>query len=151
MITVLVLMLAPVADDAGKYLNRTAASWAEDLAHADARNRRAAAFALGRLGAAAVPHVPALARVLQQDKEATVRSATATALAELGVLAAGSVVPALVQAVEKDADLGVRRAAVQGLGKLGDRAGQAEAILSKSLNDVLATQMSPCGKQRSWL
>jgi HEAT repeat protein len=122
-----------IADEPGKYLNRTAASWAEDLQHAAARNRRAAAFALGRLGSAALAHLPVLRKTLLSDQDSSVRGAVAATLGELGTLSPGGAVPALVQSLDQDTDLAVKRAVAEALGKLGDRAGAAQPALTRAL------------------
>jgi HEAT repeat protein len=124
------------ADEPGKYLNRTAASWAEDLQHSDARHRRAAAFALGRLNSAALPHLATLSKTLRHDQDPAVRAAAAATLGELGTLSPGGAVSALVQSLEKDPDLAVKRTVAEALGKLGDRAAAAQPALTRSLQSA---------------
>src|SRR5262245_27496059 len=111
---------ADLVDDE-KYLQRTASSCTEDLLQASAAKRRAAAFALGKLGVHALPHLPRLRQVVQQDPDASVRIAVANALGELGVFSASEDVPVLITVVEKDKSIAVQRAAIMALGKLGDR------------------------------
>lgn len=122
--------------DEDKYLQRTASSWAEDLLQASPAKRRAAAFALGRLGAHALPQLPRLKQIAQQDPEPPVRSAVATTLGELGAFSASDIVPVLITMMEKDKSPVVQRAAIMALGKLGDRAALAEPSLRSILKDA---------------
>lgn len=117
------------------YLKRTAASWSNDLNHQDAKTRRAAAFAMGKLGKHALPYVNTLKILLQQDQEVSVRSACATSLGELGPLAAGEIAPVVIQAFDKEKQLSARRSLALALGKIGDQAGPAEPLLRKALTD----------------
>jgi HEAT repeat protein len=80
----------------------------------DAELRRAAAEALGQIGA---PSVPGLLKALG-DADAKVRAAAAAALGAIGDAAA---VPVLLEALD-DADAEVRWAAVEALGEIGDAA-----------------------------
>jgi HEAT repeat protein len=122
--------------DEEKYLQRTASSWAEDLLQSSPAKRRAAAFALGRLGVHALPHLSRLKQIAQQDPESSVRSAVATALGELGAFSASEIVPVLIAMMEKDKSPVVQRAAIMALGKLGDRAALAEPSLRSILKDA---------------
>lgn len=124
------------------YLKRSAASWSSDLNHHDAKSRRAAAFALGKLGKHALPYLSGLKLVLQQDIEASVRAACATSLGELGPLAAMKIAPGLVQLFEREKDISVRRALALALGKVGEQAAPAEPMLRKTLdhNDAALRQ-----------
>ena len=116
------------------YLKRSAASWAMDLNHAEAKARRAAAFALGKLGKHAVPHVPQLKTLLLNDSDASVRGTIAGTLGEL-TSHAGEIAGTLMPAFEKERDIVVRRALALALGKVGERAGAAETQLRKALDD----------------
>jgi hypothetical protein len=82
------------------------------LAASDAAERRRAATALGKLGAAASPAVPALAEALS-DEDAMVRRAAAQALGEIGP-EASIAAPALTGALQ-DPDAGVREDAALAL------------------------------------
>lgn len=123
----------PAAEET--YLKRTAESWSSDLKNQDAKTRRAAAFAMGKLGKHALPYVDNLKIIVQQDHDAGVRSAGAISLGELGSLAAGEIASVVIQAFEKEKELGVRRALALAIGKVGERAGSAEPLLRKALDD----------------
>jgi hypothetical protein len=84
----------------------------EQLTANDVADRRSAAAALGGLGAAASPAVPALTEALA-DEDATVRAAAADALASIGP-EAGPAVPALTSALA-DPDASVRQSATEAL------------------------------------
>jgi hypothetical protein len=84
----------------------------EQLTANDAAVRRRAASALGELGAAASPAVPALVEALS-DEDATVRRAAAQALGAIGPEASAAT-PALTGALE-DPDAGVRKDAALAL------------------------------------
>jgi hypothetical protein len=85
---------------------------AQQLAASDAAERRRAATALGGLGAAASPAVPALTDALH-DEDATVRQAAAEALGKIGPDASGAA-PALTLALA-DPDARVRKNAAWAL------------------------------------
>jgi HEAT repeat protein len=91
--------------------------WTSQLFGADAKNRRNAAFALGRAGPAAVAAVPNLVNALH-DPEATVREAAAFALGEIGVGAWEETFPALIKLLQSDKSHLVRRSAAFALGSL---------------------------------
>jgi hypothetical protein len=84
----------------------------EQLRAKDAADRRRAATALGELGAAASPAVPALAEALA-DEDATVRQAAAAALGRIGPEASAAA-PVLTLALG-DPDAGVREQAALAL------------------------------------
>jgi len=117
------------------YLKRSAASWSNDLKHQDAKTRRAAAFALGKLGKHSLPFVSNLQALLQQDSDASVRSACASSLGDLVSLAINEIVPSLIKSIDREKDTSVRRALALALGKAGDQAGAAEPSLRKMLEE----------------
>jgi len=117
------------------YLKRSAASWSNDLKHQDAKTRRAAAFALGKLGKHSLPFVSNLLTLLQQDSDASVRSACASSLGDLVSLAINEIVPSLIKSIDREKDTSVRRALALALGKAGDQAGAAEPSLRKMLEE----------------
>jgi HEAT repeat protein len=97
------------------------------LHHKDAVLRVRCAAALGDAGAGTAEVVGALAKVLRQDSEATVRSSAAVALGKLGKAAA----PAIgdLSAALKDSDPSVRGYAAEALLSVGPRAAPALATL----------------------
>lgn len=94
--------------------------------------RAAAVEAIGQLGAAAVPEIPAISRMLR-DSAADVRQAVLQALVNLG---AGSrtLVPA-ARAALSDSSSTVRASAADALRSLGSTAAPAVGDLSASLGD----------------
>ncbi len=107
---------------------------ARDLRGAwDARSRRSAAEALGRIGPAAAGAVPALVKALE-DRAAYVRYGAAGALGRIGPAAAVAV-PALVKTALQDPDRGVRGAAAYALGKIGPGAAGAVPTFARALEN----------------
>ena len=96
------------------------------LGHGDADVRRAAARALGGLGAAALP----VLKAPLSDSDPEVRRAAVEALGWIGVEA----VPDLTDALRNDAPE-ARRAAARALGRFGPAAKSAEAALIETVND----------------
>lgn len=142
---ILALMPFPAMDEPeAVYLKRTAASWASDLPNSDVRIRRAALFALGKLGKAALPHLGQLKPLLLNDPDAAIRSSAASTLGELGPWAGNEVVTILMLSWDKEKELTVRRQLALALGKQGERASIAEPLLSKALDekDALLRQQS---------
>ncbi len=103
------------------------------LRHDDAYVRSFAAYALGRLGAAAAPAVPALVEAYRRE-ETEGRGAAVTALAALGPLAAPAA-PALIDGLKNPANHR-RWSAARALGRLGAAAAPAvPAALIAALRD----------------
>lgn len=121
------------AEPTDTYLKRSAASWVMDLGHAQAKTRRAAAFALGKLGKHSLQYVQQLKALLQNDSDASVRDATAGTLGELAALAPTEIAGSLLSAFNKEGDLSVRRTLALALGKAGEAAGAAEPALRQAL------------------
>lgn len=124
-----------------KFLNKPALDWARDLTDKQASVRRAAAFALGRLGSDALLAAPDLARCLKEDKEGSVRDMAAAGLGDIARALGNSsrglwadAGPALSQAL-RDGDPRVRRSAAYGLGSFGPSAVSARAGLLTALKD----------------
>lgn len=127
------VLLLPMQDDT--YLSRTAASWAQDLHHSDPQVRRAAAFALGKLGKHSLPHLPVLYRLLLEEKTTAVRLIIATSLTELGPLSPDEAVGCYLQAWKQEKELAIRRQLLQALGKLGERSMRAEPQLVMAMEE----------------
>ena len=124
---------------AAQFLGKDVADWTRDLDTDDARARRNAAFALGKLGAAATPAVPSLQRTLTGDKDAKVREAAAFAIGEIGqrvqrTASLGKTVVGTLMAALSDDDPLVRRSALYALGSLVDSSG-ARPEVEKLLDD----------------
>jgi HEAT repeat protein len=137
---------AASADKAGSFLDKSRQDWMRELVDKDsAAKRRAAAFALGKIGAEDNPKavVRALAGRLRDD-DAGVRDVAASALGDvftaLGETAGAywsDAGPALQKAL-KDADPRVRRSAACALGALGPDAVAARDALVAALDDDAA-------------
>jgi HEAT repeat protein len=135
---VLMILLLGVAggqEPEDTYLKRSAASWAKDLSHAEAKARRAAAFALGKLGKHAAPFINQLKTLLLSDTDPSVRGAIAGTLGELASLAVDEIAGTLGQAFGKEQNIVVRRALALALGKTGERGKTMEPQLRKALDD----------------
>lgn len=116
--------VGPAQAQGAFYLGKGLRTWADELGRSDAASRRAAAFALGKLGSRANAELPQLLKLLQGDKDAAVRETAAWAVGEVckgnrGAAEGGTVLPALTQAVAKDPDPLVRRSAAVALGNVG--------------------------------
>lgn len=81
-----------------KFQDRTLSSWVADLKAAAPYTRNAAAYAIGGMGAEAVPAIPALIEALK-DPEPAVRFPVCIALREIGPDAKAAV-PALTEALD---------------------------------------------------
>jgi hypothetical protein len=99
---------------------------------AEVRDRQstAAAWALGEMGAAAAPAVPALADALGSGRK-HLRKAAAQALAKLGQTAAPAL-PALVRALAADPEDDVRREVPPALASIGKPLPEVMAVLEQA-------------------
>lgn len=127
------------------YLNKSLADWRRDLDKGDAAARRAAAFAIGRLGAEAGDAVEALAQAARADPDEGVRAMTATAVGDV-VLATRNPRAAweragkrLIEVLVKDQSPSVRRGAAYALGVFGETAAEARPTLTQALRDKQAS------------
>jgi HEAT repeat protein len=139
-------VLGTAAFDQGtSFLGRPMNDWVNDLSDAKPELRRAAAFALGKIGAQADSQkiIDALTHSLS-DRDRDVRDYSASGLGD--VLTAHSdqaatywakAGPALQKAL-KDADPHVRRSAAYGLGAFGPTAAPARDDLIQALSDESA-------------
>jgi HEAT repeat protein len=121
------------------FLGKTADKWLEDLNKDDARLRRNAAFALGKMGSGADMAQSALTRVLQMDSSETVREAAAYALGEIckgGKGLNNDTFAALQTALQGDRDPLVRRSAAFALGSIGSASPTALQALERALADA---------------
>jgi HEAT repeat protein len=124
------------------FLGRPANQWTRELADQRPATRRSAAFALGRIGSAALPATPELANCLH-DSDASVRAMSAEALGDIVLALHGGGLsiweaagPALGKALADDADPRVRAAAAYALGAFGDRASSLAPALRAALHDA---------------
>jgi HEAT repeat protein len=123
----------------------------ELLQDADANVRVQSAFALGRMGTTAAPAVAVLAKLVVNDKVASVRKEAAKTLAAIGA-DSRSAVQELIQALA-DSQTDVRQYAALTLGKIGPDAAAAVPSLQKALKDKdqevrcqAARALGNCGK-----
>ena len=140
--------LMPTAGRGQTFLGKDASAWERTLnGSKDARQRRNAAFALGKLGNAAAPALASLKKHLKEDDSKEVREAVAFALGDIGkeslkTLEDATVVEALAAAL-KDQDALVRRSAAFALGNFGTSAKSALG----ALETALASDTSPAVRQ----
>jgi HEAT repeat protein len=80
---VLVLTSGPSLALAQQFLGKPVGQWVRELSAESPQTRRGAAFALGKIGAAAAPQLPRLASALK-DPDGAVREAAVSAIGEIG-------------------------------------------------------------------
>ncbi|HEY7425577.1 MAG TPA: HEAT repeat domain-containing protein [Gemmataceae bacterium] len=124
------------------FLDKSAADWQKELSDPDAKVRRSAAFALGRLGVDARSAVPALVQRLREDSEARVRDMAASALGDIAKALKGDAgdvwrdaAGTLVNVLKKDEHAPVRRSAAYALGTFGPPGAGAAPALRQALGD----------------
>jgi len=133
----LLVFALPLSASSQTFLGKGAAAWEKILNESqDGRQRRNAAFALGKLGGDAESALPSLKKHLKEG-DARVREAAAVALGEIGKASLkarddATLVNALTDAL-KDKEPLVRRSAAHALGNLGKAAKPARAALEATL------------------
>ncbi|MCE9554930.1 MAG: HEAT repeat domain-containing protein [Planctomycetes bacterium] len=128
----LLLVQARTAASEALYDGHTVPHWQAALKDSDPKVRRRAAYALGYLGPAAAPAVPALSDALG-DRQLEVAWYAADALGHIGPAAAPAV-EGLVKVIEESpGDTVLRRNAVIALGRIGPGAKGALSVLEKTL------------------
>ncbi|MBY0230082.1 MAG: HEAT repeat domain-containing protein, partial [Gemmataceae bacterium] len=147
------LLLVPAAS-ASTFLDRSLGEWLADLESGKTpKVRRAAAFALSRMGLLGRDAVAGLAKRARDDDDASVRDMAAQALGEIvlaspghvGVLwdRAGSI---LEKRCREEKDPRAKRSLVYALGSFGPEAkGAAEA-----LRDALGDKAAPVRQNAAW-
>lgn len=105
------------------------------LADRDKYTSKAAASALGDMGAAALPALPDLIRCMETHPLNETRENAAEAIGEIGV-AASAAVPALIKAGRDDKWPAVRKAAVSALGEMREAAREAIPMLREQLTSA---------------
>jgi HEAT repeat protein len=126
------------ASTAQTFLGKDASAWERVLNESkNAKQRRNAAFSLGKLGSAAASALPSLKKHLKDDDAKEVREAAAFALGDIGkeslkTLDDPTLVDALAAAL-KDSDPLVRRSAAYALGNFGPGAKSALGTLEATL------------------
>jgi HEAT repeat protein len=144
---VAVFLFAPAAERQAHgrevfFLGKSLERWRTDLRDPQAKVRRSAAFALGRLGFSARQSVPDLTKLLRNDDSAEVRDMAAAAIGDIAKAIGdgdrslwGSVNRELSDALKKDKDPHVRRSAAYALGAFGAQAAEAVDTLRAALQD----------------
>lgn len=135
-----------IIDDDATYLKRTAGMWVSDLGNSDEKVRRAAAFALSKMGKHAVPYLREIRAALERESAISVRISLANCLGELGPLASSEVVDIIMQRWKTEREVSVQRALVTALGKLGEAGRAAESLLAQSLE----SRDGPLAQQAVW-
>ena len=138
--TLIVLGLASTMLSAQqRFLDKSPDAWASELSHSDAKIRRNAAFALGKLGSTAFSTVPKLKKALQEDSDARVRDAAAWAVGEIAkenlkIGADTELIKTLANVLRNDKEPMVRRSAAFALGCFGADALSAKEALESALD-----------------
>src|SRR5262249_41992304 len=133
----LLLVSADLPAQQSGFLGKSLNQWLEDLSSRDARERRAAAFALGKTGGAAVAAVPRLVHTLR-DPVPAVREAAAYALGEIGPTSWDQTLPSLLNLLAKDDESLVRRSAAYALGQFGKSLPTASPEQVSAVRDALS-------------
>lgn len=122
-----------------KFLGKTVDGWGAQLKNADAKQRRSAAFALGKMGGRSIGVVPAMKQTYAQEKDAKVRDAIVFALGEIcrdepAIRTDGDLEALFLNAI-LDADPHLRRSAAYALGCLRTKSAATRNALDKALGD----------------
>jgi HEAT repeat protein len=135
------------------FLGKPLSKWMEELGSQDARIRRSAAFALGKIGFASVQAVPKLTKLLK-DKNAGVREAAASALGDVGLTGWEGTLPGLIEVLAHDSDTLVKAGAAMALGKLGHQAAanenEATDTIREALEKALADAQPSVRQNAAW-
>jgi HEAT repeat protein len=121
------------------FLGKDRGDWQKELDSGDAKVRRGAAFALGKLGRNAALSSPILAGRLQKDPDASVREAAAFALGEIGSVALNyepKLTQILIGVIQGDQEALVRRSAVLALGSVAGKEPEVLEALGRAAGDA---------------
>lgn len=137
----LVLMISAQTRAEPEILGQKESHWLAQARGGEPGARRAAAFALGKLGIDAGPRVVAALTRLLGDGDTSVRAGAARGLGEIALqLGKGAAPewphcePALIRAIQ-DPQARVRRAALEAMGNFGPAAGSTVTHIRKALAD----------------
>ena len=135
-LAILLILTAPVT---AQFLGRGVAEWSRDLESGDVSKRRAAAFALGKLGPAGAAATDVLKHTLASDPDPKVREAAAYSLGEISlrvvVLGKDRDLLAVLTKSLRDRDPLVRRSSAYALGCLGADAAGSRKDVETALQD----------------
>jgi HEAT repeat protein len=136
---ILVICLGPKLQ-AQAFLGKTADGWAKQLSTSDdAKLRRSAAFALGKMGSRAVKALPAMKTRYASEKEVKVREALLFAMGEISrdnvSIKVDPDLEGIFVAAIGDGDVYVRRSAAFALGCLASKSDETRTALDKALAD----------------
>lgn len=128
----------PILQAQEKFLGKNADAWVVELkANADAKARRSAAFALGKLGRNASAAMPALKAAFGQEQEAMVREAILSALGEICLADAAARkdqgLEKLFLSALRETDPRLRRSGVFALGCLASKSDETRLALERAL------------------
>jgi HEAT repeat protein len=135
-IAALVLVI-PGQADPQTYLGKAPAEWQRQLGAKDAKARRDAAFALGKLGPEADEAIATLLRLLQTDNDKAVRDAAAYSLGQICKRGRtpNEVIDVLCKTLLGNGDGMVRRSCAVALGNCAPDTPQVREALGKALED----------------
>ncbi len=121
------------------FLGKTADAWATQLKQGDAKARRSAAFALGKMGRNSLKSIADMRAAFAKEKDAKVRDALLYALGEICRETKGDAeLESLFVNALKDTDPYVRRSAAFGLGCLARKSETTRAALDRALSDDIS-------------
>jgi HEAT repeat protein len=138
------VLLRPVAAPAQEtdFLGKTPDAWAQQLDAGEPKLRRSAAFALGRIGGFAEPHLPKLLTLAQSDQAPAVREMAAMALGDIvldlkekGAEHWANCGPQLEKQLSTETDARARRGLLYALGAFGPEAAKTAPALRTALKD----------------
>jgi len=136
-------LVAATAGAQEKFLNKPADAWIKQLTTStDAKQRRNAAYALGKMGGRAYAHISEMQAVFTKEPDAKVRD---TLLYGMGEICRESAAASANEALERlfvsaltDRDAALRRSAAFALGCLGNRSDRTRTALDTALGDESA-------------
>lgn len=120
-------------------LGKSATAWTAQLRHSEPEKRRAAAFALGKIGAGAVFSIDAMRTALTKEANPKVKDSIVFALAEIcrqtKTLGSDTQLETALLGALTDGDPQVRRSAAYALGCQKPRSVRSHQALDKALED----------------
>lgn len=128
-----------VANAQEKFLGKAADGWISQLKSGDAKQRRNAAYALGKMGGRAYLHVNEMQLAYAKESDAKVRDTLLYGMGEIcresAAANANESLERLFVAALKESDPSLRRSGAFALGCLGNRSERTRAALDAALGD----------------